>query len=213
MRQDKMKGHMIRFKAKWINEGEKPSKYFCSLEKRNYLNKTIQRVELENGNICTERKDILDEVMKFYENLYKSRESELDDINLQHLLHTYNIRTLTNNQANKLEGDITENEILLQLKKMKNEKTPGCDGFPVELYKFFGKDLKSFLIRSFRHVYVNKVLPIDQRRSIITCLPKGNKPRQFLKNWRPISLLKVYYKIITGCIANRIIADLRHINI
>ena len=47
-------------------------------------------------------------------------------------------------------------------------------------------------------------MPIDQRRSIITCLPKGNKPRQFLKNWRPISLLNVYYKIITGCIANRI---------
>ena len=74
-------------------------------------------MELENGNICIEQKDILDEVMTFYENLYKSRESELDDINLQHLLHTYNIRTLTNNQANKLEGDITENEILLQLKK------------------------------------------------------------------------------------------------
>ena len=133
---------MIRCKAKWINEGEKPSKYFCSLEKRNYINKTIQRVELENGNICTEQKDILDEVMKFYENLYKSREPELDDINLQHLLHTYNIRTLTNNQANKLEGNITENEILLQLKKMKNEKTPGCDGFPVEFYKKFWKDLK-----------------------------------------------------------------------
>ena len=47
-------------------------------------------------------------------------------------------------------------------------------------------------------------MPIDQRRSIITCLPKGNKPRQFLRNWRPISLLNVYYTIITECIANGI---------
>ena len=107
---------------KWGGGG--PSKYFCSLEKPNYINKTIQRVELENGNICTEQKDISDDVMKFYENLYKSREYELDDINLQHLLHTYNIRTLTNNQANKLDGDITENEILLQFKKCKMKNLP-----------------------------------------------------------------------------------------
>jgi len=32
----KLKGAMIRSKAKWISDGEKPSKYFCSLENRNF---------------------------------------------------------------------------------------------------------------------------------------------------------------------------------
>lgn len=39
---------------------------------------------------------------------------------------------------------------------------------------------------------------------IITCIPKDGKHKQFLKNWRPNSLLNVIYKIASGCIAERI---------
>ena len=35
-------------------------------------------------------------------------------------------------------------------------------------------------------------------------MPKGDKPRQYLKNWRPITLLNVLYKIISGCVSLRI---------
>ena len=39
---------------------------------------------------------------------------------------------------------------------------------------------------------------------MITCIPKPNKPKHFLKNWRHITLLNCIYKITSGCIANRI---------
>ena len=39
---------------------------------------------------------------------------------------------------------------------------------------------------------------------MITCLPKGDKPREFLKNWRPLSMLSVAYKILSATLANRI---------
>ena len=42
------------------------------------------------------------------------------------------------------------------------------------------------------------------RQCVISCIPKGNKSRRLLKNWRPISLLSVVYKIISSAIANRI---------
>lgn len=42
IRKEKMEGHMIRSRAKWVEEGEKPTRYFCNLENRNYLNKTIK---------------------------------------------------------------------------------------------------------------------------------------------------------------------------
>jgi hypothetical protein len=48
-------------------------------------------------------------------------------------------------------------------------------------------------------------LSVTQKQGIITCLPKGDKSRHFLKNWRPISLLDTVYKIGSGVIANRII--------
>ena len=46
-------------------------------------------------------------------------------------------------------------------------------------------------------------LSITQRQGIITCIPKDNKPKQFLKNWRPLTLLDTVYKIGSGSIANR----------
>lgn len=44
----------------------------------------------------------------------------------------------------------------------------------------------------------------NQMLGIMTCLPKAEKQKQFLKNWRPISLLNVVYKVASGCIANKI---------
>lgn len=38
----------------------------------------------------------------------------------------------------------------------------------------------------------------------MTLLPKGNKPREFSRNLRPIFLLNTTYKILSGCIGNRI---------
>ena len=39
---------------------------------------------------------------------------------------------------------------------------------------------------------------------MITLIPKNKRNRWFLKNWRPISLLGVDYKIASSVIANRI---------
>lgn len=47
-------------------------------------------------------------------------------------------------------------------------------------------------------------LSISQKMGIISILPKGDKPRDYLKNWRPISLLNISYKIISHCLASRI---------
>ena len=105
---------------------------------------------------------------------------------------------------NKLEGELSEKEILAALKKMKNNKSPGTDGFTSEFFKFFYNDIKAFIKRALNEGFVEGKLSITQRQGLITCLPKGDKPKQFLKNWRPITLLNVIYKIASACIAERI---------
>ena len=87
---------------------------------------------------------------------------------------------------------------------MKHNKTPGLDGFLAEFYKMFWKDLQIFILRAFNESYQEGTLPPSLRQTVISCLPKGNKPRDDLKNWRPISLTSVLYKMVTGVIATRL---------
>ena len=46
----------------------KPTKYFCSLESWNFVNKIIPKVVKEDGNHITKQEDILNEVKKFAKN-------------------------------------------------------------------------------------------------------------------------------------------------
>ena len=77
-------------------------------------------------------------------------------------------------------------------------------GFLLIFSKKNFKDLKVFRKNSVNEGYKLGILSVTQREGLITCLPKGDKPRQFLKNWRPITLLNVVYKIASGYIAERI---------
>ena len=51
---------------------------------------------------------------------------------------------------------------------------------------------------------VTNHLSLDQRRSLISLIPKKDKDRLLLKNWRPIALLTTDYKLIAKCLALRI---------
>ena len=42
IRQERMQGVATRARIQWLKEGEKPSIFFCSLEKCNFIEKTIK---------------------------------------------------------------------------------------------------------------------------------------------------------------------------
>ena len=144
LRQEKLKGIMMRAKVKWIEEGEKPTKYFCSLEKRNYVNKTIYRIKDKEGKLVCDQKKILEEIENYYNKLYTSIDDELIDVNLDEILSNSEIPTLSSTQADTLEGIISIKEAGAALYKMRNNKSPGTDGYSSEFYKFFWKDLGIF---------------------------------------------------------------------
>ncbi|WP_419612126.1 RNA-directed DNA polymerase, partial [Thiolapillus sp.] len=103
-----------------------------------------------------------------------------------------------------IEGNITAVEALAALRTMKNDKSPGSDGFTAEFYKVFWNDIGTFLVRSINNGFTKEEMSVTQRRGVITCIPKEDKPKKYLKNWRPITLLNTAYKIASACIANRL---------
>ena len=140
----------------------------------------------------------------FYEDLYSCKDSQLTDINLHDLLLNTETEKLSTQESNLIEGPLTYKEAGLTLKALQHNQSPGSDGFSAEFFKMFWKNLDHFIVRSTNHGFVKGELSITQREGIITCIPKDNKPRHFITNYRPISLLNCVYKIASGTIANRI---------
>ena len=103
-----------------------------------------------------------------------------------------------------LEGKIQYGELIQAVKHMKNNKTPGTDGYPIEFFKFFWKDFGKIILLAINESYDDGEFSFVQREGVITCVPKAEKDRKFLKNWRPITLLNTIYKIASTCIANRL---------
>ena len=206
LREKRVQGIILRAKARWKVEGEKSSKYFCNLEKRHFIDKTIPKLVLNNGHEIDNLQDIIQEQKRYYETLYTSSNTSITDEHTQTFFDENNpyINKLSNEDKHELEQDIQELDCLKALENMKNGKSPGLDGFTVEFYKVFWIDLKCPLLRSFKYSFEIQSMSLTQRQGLITCLPKDGKSKHFLKNWRPISLLNVDYKLVSACVSNKI---------
>ena len=146
-----------------------------------------------NGTVLTSQKDILHEIRNYYAKLFENRDNTLKDCDWNSFNHKQ-IR-LTEEEARLIEGPLTLEELGVALKDMKHNKTPGIDGLPAEFYKMFWSQLKHFVTRAINTSFKKGTLPLTLRQTIISCLPKGDKLRDIFKNWRPISLLSVLYKL------------------
>lgn len=82
---------MIRSRARWYEMGEKTTNYFLNLENRNYVNKNIQEIKNDNGDLLSAQNEILNEVKSYYKNLYSKKDldnqSELLENNMINLNH------------------------------------------------------------------------------------------------------------------------------
>ena len=203
IRESKLKGHTVRARVQWLHLGERQTKFFCSLEQKHYIEKTVRKLQTEDGRIITDQADILKEIELFYSKLFQSRDTEISDIDLNNLFENRHINKLSSTDSQGLGKPLTSDELGKTLKDMKNNKTPGIDGFPAEFFKMFWSKLKFLVTRALNHCFHKGELSISLRHALINCIPKGSKERIFLKNWRPISLLNVLYKLASGTIANR----------
>ena len=66
--------------------------------------------------------------------LYINEDDPLSEINLKEYLKDTSLPKLTDNDSKLLEGDITVSELTKALKNMKNNQSPGTDGFSSEFF-------------------------------------------------------------------------------
>ena len=135
-RQDIVEGLLLRSRANWHENGERCSEYFCKLEKKSSISKTISELINEKGNHISEQSTILFEQEQYYRKLYSSNHLCVDN----EFFFQHDVK-LSDEQKNSLEGNLSFKECGEFLKLMKNGKSPGSDGFTVDFYKFFWNDI------------------------------------------------------------------------
>jgi len=199
------KGLIIRSRTRWMEEGEKSSKYFCNLEKRSSEKKCIFKIKDESGNVISKQADILKEIHQYYHKLYSVTNDVVNSYdNNEEFLKSIDIPKLSTESKNLLDKPISMKEMYDALLSMKQNKTPGYDGFPTEFYIVFWPDISHMLFNSYKFSIENGLLSMSQRNGIISLLPKKDKDGLYIRNYRPISLLTVDYKIFAKVLANRL---------
>ena len=71
-----------------------------------------------------------------------------NDVFFQH-----DVKLSDEQKINSLEGNLSFKKCGEYLKLTKNVKSPGSDGFTVDFYKFFWKDIGAFVFRSLYFSY------------------------------------------------------------
>ena len=206
---DRSKGAIIRSKVEWLEEGEKPTKYFFSLEKCNFVKKHIRKLKLPDGSTTCNPEEILLLQKSFYETLYTSNQ-EVNQNEVAYFMQT-NVPSLDHDLKRACDGKVSIEECKKVLGMFGNNKSPGNDGLTIEFYRQFWNIISTPLIQCFNYSYDHGELSHSQKQAIISLLEKDGKDRLYIKNWRPISLLNVDYKILTKTLSNRVKLVLPHI--
>ena len=90
---------MIRSRTRWMEEGERSSKYFCNLEKRSCEKKCIYKIKNENAEDVFTQTDIIKEIHNYFQKhysendvvyyKYEMNEEFLDNIDIPKLSDDY----------------------------------------------------------------------------------------------------------------------------
>ena len=186
-------GVKIRSKCDWYQNGEKSTKYFLNLEKQKAVNGTVKKIIKDHIEI-TDQLKIQHELRMFYEQLFKKFICN-DNSKIVSFLDNISLPVINSDFFSLCENDLTEDELLISLKSMQNNKTPGNDGLTKELYDAFWNEIKHIFLEPLKQAKEKGQLSISQRQAVITLIEKKDRDKRYIKNWRPTSLLNVITKI------------------
>ena len=169
------------------------------MEKQRSKANTIFILNNQNTNKSIKQSDeILSELANHFANIYKTSDELLskESLHNEQFLDKQNWVSISQNEFPQLRGDISENDVLSALKTSKNGSSPGLDGLPCEVYKFFWDDLKKPLLECYNYSYNIGSLADSQRQGMICLLHKGKgSKRDEITSWRPITLTNFDYKL------------------
>ena len=131
---NKCEGAKVRSRARWIKEGEKPTRFFSRLERKRAEKNIFESLFNESGEEKFSHNDIELILVDFYKALFSK-----DSLNMQiqtQIIDDLDL-SLSDLEREQCEGLFTKDELSAALKGLQTGKSPGSDGLPVEFYSVF----------------------------------------------------------------------------
>ena len=196
-----MMGAAIRAKVEWNESGEKPTKFFFSLEKQRGDEKQLRELRNDHGDIIGTKDQIINHIQNYYQ--IKFTKEHIDEVAMETLINSCE-RRLADDENGPINELFTMEELNNVKNSMKNGKSPGTDGLSVDFYKQTWSFIAQDLLDVLNYMFLSGEISLSMTQGMVTLLYKNKGDRLCLGNWRPISLLCVDYKFLTSMIARRL---------
>ncbi|KAJ3586247.1 hypothetical protein NHX12_012647 [Muraenolepis orangiensis] len=188
--QERVKGALVRCCFLEIKEMDAPTPFFFNLERSVAQRKQMSCLKLPGGRVTSSPEEMRDHAMDFYTDLFGGEQCSIEG--REEILE--GLPQLSPEEKAALDLELTLEELTGAVNQMASGRAPGIDGLSGEFLKHFwgvlGADLRGVFSECFR----TGSLPVSCRRAVLSLLPKKGD-LALLKNWRPVALLTVDYKL------------------
>lgn len=137
---------------------------------------------------------------EFYKNLYDHQNV---DNNLWQTLFE-GLPKLNIQNREKLEADLTLDEVLKAVREMPTGKAPGGDGITAEVWRVIFPIIGGHYIEMVNKAKEERQFLPGFLTAILTLLKKEGAIEGSMKSFRPISLMNLEYKILSKTLCNRL---------
>ena len=144
---------MIRSRCKLIEENERPTKYFLNLEKASQNIRHIRSLKIGN-EVSFDPDRILDQQKSYYSNLYTEKDCYMNTNDKYYETIKNSIPKISLENKVICDMEIKFEEVTTVVKALKNNKSPGPDGFTAEFYKFFWDDIGPVVYQTYKDAFL-----------------------------------------------------------
>lgn len=183
----------------WVLKGDANTGYFHSIANGRKRRCRIEALE-DGDRTITDQRELQLHIEQYYKNLFGNEVRNEIELHPNIWQNTGHLKT---EESEALIAPFTIEEIEITLKEMKNNTAPGPDGLSVEFYKAFWPEIKGLVLEMFNKLHAGQLNLSRLNYGLISLIPK-TKEANTIKQYRPICLLEVDYKLFTKVLATRL---------
>jgi hypothetical protein len=178
------------------------------LAKKSGAGESLDTIRDDNGEVFDSESELNTYILNYYTDLYKADvnvEGSIEDFLGPTICAKTTVREskLTNYERSELDKQLDITELDTALKHANMRSAPGIDGYSYRFINQFWNIFRYPLFKCAEEGLEDNSLPDFFKTAVIKLIPKKADTSR-IKNWRPISLLSNFYKIISRLINTRL---------